>query len=100
MRLKGGRLLAFLSPFAERGNPALQAVVESVKVPGHERSLRPPRPGNQPELSVSDLAGAIRRTLEGAFGLVRVKGEIGRVTFHANGHIYLDLKDDRRRSTP
>src|SRR5262249_37825364 len=50
-------------------------------------------PSNQPELTVSELAGAIRRTLEGAFSLVRVKGEIGRVTRHANGHIYLDLKD-------
>ena len=50
---------------------------------------------NAPEITVSDLAGAIRRTLEGAFGLVRVKGELGKVTRHANGHIYFDLKDDK-----
>ncbi len=50
---------------------------------------------NQPELSVSELAGAIRRTLEGAFDHVRVKGELGRVVFHSNGHIYLDIKDDK-----
>jgi exodeoxyribonuclease VII large subunit len=54
-----------------------------------------PKPQNTPELSVSELAGAIRRTLEGAFERVRVKGELGRVTFHANGHVYLDLKDDK-----
>jgi exodeoxyribonuclease VII large subunit len=54
----------------------------------------PPLP-NTPELTVSELAGAIRRTLEGAFGLVRVKGELGRVVFHSNGHVYLDLKDDK-----
>lgn len=50
---------------------------------------------NAPEITVSELAGAIRRTLEGAFGLVRVKGELGRVTRHSNGHIYFDLKDDK-----
>ena len=55
-----------------------------------------PRPGeNAPELSVSDLAGAVRRTVEGAFGRVRVRGEVGRVSRPASGHVYFDLKDDR-----
>ncbi|MBC6437511.1 MAG: exodeoxyribonuclease VII large subunit [Rhodobacteraceae bacterium] len=52
-------------------------------------------PGNAPEFTVSDLAGAIRRTLEGAFGRVRVRGEVGRVTRPRSGHLYYDLKDDR-----
>jgi len=50
---------------------------------------------NTPEYSVSEISGAVKRTVEGAFGHVRVRGELGRVTRHRNGHIYLDLKDDR-----
>ncbi|MEM9319714.1 MAG: exodeoxyribonuclease VII large subunit [Pseudomonadota bacterium] len=51
--------------------------------------------GNAPEFSVSDLTGAIKKTLEGAFGRVRVRGEIGRVIRASSGHFYYDLKDDR-----
>jgi exodeoxyribonuclease VII large subunit len=51
--------------------------------------------GNLPEFSVSDLSGAIKRVIEGEFGLVRVRGEIGRVSRPSSGHIYFDLKDDR-----
>ena len=52
-------------------------------------------PGNAPEFSVSDLSGAIKRVIEGEFGHVRVKGEVGRVARPRSGHLYLDLKDDR-----
>ncbi|GGJ38531.1 exodeoxyribonuclease VII large subunit [Neoroseomonas lacus] len=48
---------------------------------------------NVPDYSVSDLAGAIRRTLEGAFGRVRVRGEITELKRYPSGHIYLSLKD-------
>ena len=51
--------------------------------------------GNTPEYSVSDLTGAVKRTLEGAFGRVRVRGEVGRVVQARSGHLYFDLKDDR-----
>jgi exodeoxyribonuclease VII large subunit len=51
--------------------------------------------GNLPELSVSELSGAIKRTLEDGFGHVRVRGELGRVFRARSGHVYLDLKDDR-----
>ena len=55
-----------------------------------------PRPGeNAPEFTVSDLAGAVRRVIEGEFGRVRVRGEVGRVSRPASGHVYFDLKDDR-----
>ncbi|MEB8387270.1 exodeoxyribonuclease VII large subunit [Rhodobacteraceae bacterium KMM 6894] len=55
-----------------------------------------PSPGeNAPEFTVSSLSGAIKRIIEGEFGHVRVKGEIGRVSRPKSGHIYLDLKDDR-----
>ena len=33
-------------------------------------------PSNAPEWSVSDLAGALKRTLEEAFGFVRLRGEV------------------------
>ncbi|MEM7423578.1 MAG: exodeoxyribonuclease VII large subunit, partial [Pseudomonadota bacterium] len=52
-------------------------------------------PGNTPEFSVSELSGAVKRMVEGEFGHVRVRGEIGRVSRPRSGHIYLDLKDDR-----
>jgi len=51
--------------------------------------------GNAPEFTVSELSGAIRRVVEGEFGHVRVRGEIGRVSRPRSGHVYLDLKDDR-----
>lgn len=48
---------------------------------------------NVPEYSVSELAGSVKRTLEGAFGLVRVRGEISGFKAYASGHGYFDLKD-------
>lgn len=51
--------------------------------------------GNAHEYSVSDLSGAVKRTLEGEFGRVRVRGEVGRVVIARTGHMYFDLKDDR-----
>ena len=50
---------------------------------------------NQPEFTVSELSGAVKRVIEGEFGLVRVRGEVGRVSRPASGHLYFDLKDDR-----
>ena len=50
---------------------------------------------NTPEFTVSELSGAVKRMVEGEFGHVRVRGEIGRVSRPRSGHIYLDLKDDR-----
>lgn len=48
---------------------------------------------NLPELSVSELAGAVKRTMETTFDRVRVRGELGRVTIAKSGHLYADLKD-------
>src|SRR3982750_3504440 len=50
---------------------------------------------NLPELTVSELSASLKRTLEDAFGYVRVRGELGNVKYHSSGHIYLDLKDDK-----
>ena len=55
-----------------------------------------PRVGaNEPEFSVSEISGAIKRVIEGEFSHVRIRGELGRVSFPRSGHVYLDLKDDK-----
>jgi exodeoxyribonuclease VII large subunit len=51
--------------------------------------------GNARPYSVSELSFALKRTLEDAYGFVRLRGEISKTTFHANGHVYLTLKDER-----
>ncbi len=55
-----------------------------------------PAPGqNTPEFTVSEISGEVKRTLEGTFGRIRVKGEVGRVFKARSGHLYYDVKDDR-----
>ncbi len=55
----------------------------------------PNRGQNMPEYSVSEISGAVKRTLEGEFGRIRVRGEVGRVFKARSGHLYYDVKDDR-----
>lgn len=50
---------------------------------------------NAHEFTVSEISGAVKRVIEGEFGRVRVRGEIGRVSRPSSGHLYFDLKDDR-----
>ncbi|MBN2751500.1 MAG: exodeoxyribonuclease VII large subunit, partial [Rhodospirillaceae bacterium] len=50
---------------------------------------------NRPDLSVSELASALKTTVEAAFGLVRVRGEISQPKVVGSGHCYLRLKDDK-----
>ena len=50
---------------------------------------------NVQEFTVSELSFMLKRTIEDAYGHVRVRGEIGRVSRPGSGHIYLDLKDDK-----
>lgn len=52
-------------------------------------------PSNNPEFTVSEISGAVKRVIEGEFGLVRVRGEVGRVSKPSSGHLYFNLKDDR-----
>lgn len=58
-----------------------------------------PGPGsNAPEISVSDLANALKRTIEDRFGRVRVRGEISNYRGpHTSGHAYFSLKDSTAR---
>lgn len=55
----------------------------------------PKTTGNAPEFSVTELSGAIKRTIEQGFSHVRVRAEVGRVMRARSGHVYFDLKDDR-----
>src|SRR5215471_13378253 len=51
---------------------------------------------NLVEYTVSELAFALRRTVEDAFRLVRLRGEIsGFKGQHTSGHCYFTLKDDK-----
>ena len=52
-------------------------------------------PSNAQAYSVSELAFALKRTLEDAYGFVRLRGELSKVTHHASGHVYLTIKDDK-----
>ena len=53
------------------------------------------KPGNLAEISVTELAHALKRTLEDRFGHVRVRGEIsGYRGAHSSGHCYFSLKDE------
>ena len=55
-----------------------------------------PIPGeNAHEFSVTEISGAVKRVIEGEFGRVRVRGEVGRVFPARSGHLYFDLKDQR-----
>ncbi|MBN8544197.1 MAG: exodeoxyribonuclease VII large subunit [Alphaproteobacteria bacterium] len=51
---------------------------------------------NQPEYSVSEIAGHIKRVVEDTFGQVRVRGEVSKISVNASsGHAYFTMKDDK-----
>ena len=52
-----------------------------------------PAPNLPQIVSVSELAQALRRVIEGAFEYVRVRGEISQPKLATSGHCYLRLKD-------
>src|SRR5947199_1458508 len=53
---------------------------------------------NTPELTVSELSAALKRTVEDRFGYVRVRGEISNYRGpHSSGHAYFCLKDQGAR---
>jgi exodeoxyribonuclease VII large subunit len=58
----------------------------------------PGRATNAPELTVSELANALKRTIEDRFGHVRVRGEVSNYRGpHSSGHVYFCLKDENAR---
>ena len=53
---------------------------------------------NLTEYTVSEISGSIKRTVEDAFGHVRIRGEIsGYRGPHSSGHAYFAIKDERAR---
>src|SRR6202045_2998048 len=53
---------------------------------------------NAPEFTVSELSSALKRTVEDAYGYVRVRGEVsGFRGAHSSGHVYFALKDEGAR---
>ena len=50
--------------------------------------------GNVPEYTVSEISGAVKRTLEDTFGRVRVRGEVTEFKRYPSGHMYFSLKDE------
>jgi exodeoxyribonuclease VII large subunit len=53
---------------------------------------------NAPELSVTELSGALKRTIEDRFAYVRVRGEVSNYRGpHSSGHVYFSLKDQGAR---
>ncbi|MFM9842138.1 MAG: exodeoxyribonuclease VII large subunit [Dongiaceae bacterium] len=54
-----------------------------------------PTPGsNMPEFTVSEISQAVKRTLEGNFERIRVRGEVSKPNYHSSGHLYFSLKDE------
>jgi len=49
---------------------------------------------NLPAFTVSELSASLKRTVEDAFGYVRVRGEISQPKIATSGHCYLRLKDE------
>ena len=52
-----------------------------------------PGDNQPPVLSVGELSGAVKRTVEDSFGYVRVRGEVSGFKRAASGHLYMTLKD-------
>ncbi|WP_296595825.1 exodeoxyribonuclease VII large subunit [Phenylobacterium sp.] len=60
-----------------------------------DAATSPDTSGNAKAYSVSELAFALKRTLEDSYGFVRLRGELSKVTHHSNGHVYLTIKDEK-----
>jgi exodeoxyribonuclease VII large subunit len=57
------------------------------------QAFLPPQQTNQPEYTVSELAAALKRSIEENFSVVRVRGEVSGCKRHGSGHLYFALKD-------
>ncbi len=80
------------------GSPAGVAYVDldPRPAPGHLSPM--PDATNASEYTVSEISAHLKKTVEDAYGYVRVRGEIsGFRGPHASGHSYFSLKDERAR---
>ena len=53
-----------------------------------------PKGSNVPEYTVSEISGAVKRTLESNFGRVRVRGEVTECRPYGTNRFYFSLKDE------
>jgi exodeoxyribonuclease VII large subunit len=60
-----------------------------------EPSMTATPTANLAEYTVSEISTALKRTIEGAYERVRVRGEISGFKRAASGHVYLALKDEK-----
>jgi exodeoxyribonuclease VII large subunit len=78
-----------------RGQPKILTLRESRKSPNRLQMTSVENLINAPEFTVSELSSALKRTVEDAYGHVRVRGEIsGFRGPHSSGHCYFALKDE------
>lgn len=56
---------------------------------------RSPDGDNAAPLSVTEISGLLKRTVEDRFGFVRLRGELSGVKRAASGHLYCALKDEK-----
>ena len=67
-------------------------------MPAATERAAPAPASNVLELTVGELSGALKRTIEDRFGFVRVRGEISNYRGpHSSGHAYFCLKDETAR---
>ena len=50
---------------------------------------------NAAPLSITEISALLKKTVEDAFGFVRLRGELSGVKRAASGHLYLRLKDEK-----
>jgi exodeoxyribonuclease VII large subunit len=62
-------------------------------LPTATQAFLPTEQTNQPEYTVSELAAALKRSIEENFSIVRVRGEVSGYKRHGSGHCYFALKD-------
>ncbi|RYC31459.1 exodeoxyribonuclease VII large subunit [Lichenibacterium minor] len=82
-----------------RGRTAAPSIFDApAAAPGEDGEDGGSRLSNTPEVSVSELSGALKRTVEERFGHVRVRGEVSNYRGpHSSGHAYFSLKDEGAR---
>jgi exodeoxyribonuclease VII large subunit len=79
-------------------DPAKDPAAAAAAGPANGDTKGPARGQNVAELTVTELSNGIKRTLEGTFGYVRLRGEIsGYRGPHASGHCYFALKDEKAK---
>ncbi len=94
-RRQGARAASYGVSAARAIGPVVPHVAQTGQI-GHSQAMAEAdaRPTNAPEITVSELAGALKRAIEDRFGYVRVRGEIsGYRGPHSSGHAYFSLKD-------